>query len=93
MTIMDSMATNELDGDIKVFKAPKTGTARIVRISRGAGVMPQHVVEVINTFVPFSKVAKKIAEMSKGGMMDPRKMQGKNGQMNMKALTSMLPPV
>jgi signal recognition particle subunit SRP54 len=93
MTIMDSMNDGELDSDVKIFKHAQTGKGRILRIATGSGCIPPHVGEVLNTFVPFQKVAKKISELSnnKGGL-DMRKLQGKNGQMNMKALTSMFSP-
>jgi signal recognition particle subunit SRP54 len=87
MTIMDSMNNGELDSDVKLFNKEKT---RIVRVARGAGVHDNHVVEVLTTFLPFQKFAKKISELSKG--VDPRKMTGKNAQMNMKALNSMFTP-
>lgn len=89
MTVMDSMNNGELDGDDKVFQQqPK----RIIRIAKGSGVHPQYVAEVLKTYKPFKNVASKIKDLSRNGMLDPRKMQGKNGQMNMRQLAGMFPP-
>ena len=94
MTIMDSFTQEELDSDMKIFNATPN---RLVRIARGAGVQLRHVHEVLETYKPFKKVASKmggLASMMGGanGMMDPKKMTGRQGQMNMNKLGSMFTP-
>jgi len=94
MTIMDSFTSEELDSDMKIFTAQPN---RLIRIARGAGVQLRHVHEVLETYKPFKKVAGKLGSMSKmmggpGGMLDPKKMQGRQGQMNMQKMASAFNP-
>lgn len=95
MTILDSFTAEELDSDMKIFNAaPK----RLIRIARGAGVQLRHVHEVLETYKPFKKVASKMGGLAKslgggpGGMMDPKKLMGRGGQMNMNKLASAFNP-
>lgn len=60
MVIMDSFTKQELDSDNKIFNLQPN---RITRIAKGAGVHPNHVQEVLETFKPFKKVAAKMTEM------------------------------
>ena len=94
MTIMDSFTQEELDSDMKIFiNCPN----RLVRIAKGAGVRLIHVHEVLETYKPFKKVASKMGNLAKltsgpNGMMDPKKMMGRGGQMNMNKVASMFNP-
>jgi len=92
MTIMDSMTANELDGDNTVFnKQP----ARVGRIARGAGVSIRQVHEVLETFKPFQKVARKMSSMGAAGL-DRVTKAGPHGRMpgqvGARQLSSMFTP-
>jgi signal recognition particle subunit SRP54 len=98
MTIMDSFTGEELDSDMKIFAATPN---RLNRIARGAGVQLRHVHEVLETYKPFKKVASKmggLAKMAQGGgaggkgAPDMSKLMGRNGQMDMSKLGSLLDP-
>jgi len=92
MTIMDSMTQNELDGDNTAFnKQP----SRVARIARGAGVSIRQVHEVLETFKPFQKVARKMSSLGAAGL-DRVSKAGKGGrmpaQMGARQLSSMFTP-
>jgi signal recognition particle subunit SRP54 len=97
MTIMDSFTTEELDSTMKIFEQTPN---RLVRIARGAGVQLRHVHEVLETYKPFKKVASKMGGLAQslgaggkgGGMIDPKKMTGRQGQATMNKMASMFDP-
>jgi len=100
MTIMDSFTAEELDSTMKIFEATPN---RLVRIARGAGVQLRHVHEVLETYKPFKKVASKMGVLASlmgggggkggpGGMIDPKKMTGRQGQATMNKMASMFDP-
>ena len=65
MTIMDSMADDELDSSEghKLFKNNEEGQARIMRVSRGAGASPRDVLELIDQYQKFAQMVKKMGGM------------------------------
>uniref|UniRef100_A0A7S3Z5Y5 Signal recognition particle 54 kDa protein n=1 Tax=Lotharella globosa TaxID=91324 RepID=A0A7S3Z5Y5_9EUKA len=88
MTILDSMTNKELDGDNSVFnKEP----SRIIRVARGAGVTERAVVEVMETFKPFKKIAAKLKTLGKNGL-DLSKMRGNQANMTINNLASAMSP-
>jgi len=85
LTLMDSMTNEELDGDIQLIERSQT---RQQRISRGAGVHPQYLQELIQIYKPFAAFALKMKKMP----------FGKNGELpknlnpsNMGKLANMIP--
>eukprot|EP01137_Pigoraptor_chileana_P017563 Opistho-2@75813 len=85
MTIMDSMTDDELDSDGKMFTTQPT---RVNRVSRGAGVHPREVLDLLSQYKKFAQMVKKmggIKGLFKGGDMsrnvNPAQMSKLNAQM------------
>jgi len=83
LVIMDSMTSEELDGDISVIETSQT---RQLRICRGAGVHINFIRELIAVYKPFAEFAKNMKKMP----------FGKNGEMpknpnQMAKMANMLP--
>merc|ERR1712160_230405 len=62
MTIMDSMAEQELDS-FEGHKLFKNDEARLMRVARGAGASPRDVLELIDQYQKFAKMVKKMGGM------------------------------
>ncbi|KAI3413711.1 Signal recognition particle [Globodera pallida] len=74
MTIMDSMADNELDHPKANDMFNKEPT-RITRVAKGSGTSPQDVKDLLSQYKKFADMVKKMGSMKglfKGGEMNPR---------------------
>lgn len=65
MVVMDSMHSSELDNDTRIFKGT-LGHSRIRRLASGAGVPLVAIEQVIDTFLPFQSVLRRLRD---SGMM------------------------
>lgn len=90
LIVLDSMSAVELDSDERILlKEPK----RIERIARGSGTSRPFVETVIRLYQPFKGMASMMQQMGLIDQdLDPKKLQGKQGQQMLGKLTSMLPP-
>lgn len=84
IVIMDSLTSDELDSE-----KPITDMTRILRIAKGAGVFPEHVVELIQEHKKFSQI---VGRMGKAGLMNGNMAtMGRNPNQMISKLNSALP--
>lgn len=88
MTVMDSMTSGELDGDLKTFRDTPY---RIYRVAFGAGVSPRFVYEVFETFKNFKRVADQLKVMSRSGL-DFGKMHKSEQEQSIRGLAQAMSP-
>lgn len=89
--MMDSMTDAELDtNNIKMLQE----NSRIIRVAKGSGTSPAHVIELLEEFKRLKAVVSGMG--GKGGVKGmPRSLKGMNPhnmQMNMAQMSRMLPP-
>ena len=82
---MDSLTSDELDSQKFI-----TEHSRVMRIARGAGVFPEHVIELIEEHKKFSKI---VGRMGKAGLINGNMTtMGRNPNQMINKLSSVLPP-
>jgi len=94
MTIMDSMAEDELDSN-EGHRLFKNNEARIMRVSRGAGASPREVLELIDQYQKFAQMVKKMGGMGlfKNGDLSKNMNQQQMSKLNMHMAKMMDPRV
>jgi len=94
MTIMDSMADNELDHP-KANDIFTREPSRVARVARGSGTAMQEVKDLLSQYKKFADMVKKMGGMKslfKGGEMNPRNMNPVQMQKLSQQMTKMIDP-